>query len=579
MGFILLGFYINTHHNKPADDISREFGPLLAELGYDGAVQAMQQILNKNPKWRHLRHEPMTDVLRFLSNSQHALLSFTLPHEADDPNALAYELAQARAVTSPWRDGRLRGTSGVAKPLVVALGSVAVVDVRAGLGMLAGVAEAAGARVHALLETDPVARNVLKARFPQAQLCATADEMTKLSRCDETCVVITATVASAWAASSTAAQIPGWVRHFGASSLVITVLEPSKDWAARLFETLNQEAAGVGLQPAARMEVVYAAALGSAQDQLVGLLVFSRMSAPPDAGPQVVGSADLLRVLRPVGEVPEGCSVAGTLEAWPHRSTRHTSPAVVGRLLMGGDQASLFKGSIVKLGSSPGRWRVLSLAEGEDVELVACRGSERRTAKMNEIAKHLPQWAPVVSVHGTAFPVTVSGKGPAGSGNNLVLDERMNPHRIRPLLVDEICRLQGHPQVVIDELERLLPYDVARRAGLAGRGPARAAAEAAVLRALEASDPECRIGGPVGEQASVASSLDRCGGGPQRHTRANIRVGPAGEVALQAAEELLLENQITSGIGEQLMACPLLILGFLSGRNMDLKHGLCSLIL
>jgi hypothetical protein len=132
----------------------------------------------------------------------------------------------------------------------------------------------------------------------------------------------------------------------------------------------------VGLQPAPRMDVVNAAALGSAQDQLVGLLVFSRMSAPPDAGPQFVGSANLLRMLRPVGEVPGKCSVAGTLEAWPHRSTRRTSPAVVGRLLMGGDQATLFKGSIVKLGSSPGRWRVLSFAEGEDLELVAGRGSE-----------------------------------------------------------------------------------------------------------------------------------------------------------------------------------------------------------
>ena len=153
----------------------------------------------------------------------------------------------------------------------------------------------------------------------------------------------------------------------------------------------------------------------------------------------------------------------------------------------------------------------------------------------------------MVSVHGTAFPVTVGGKGPAGSGNNLVLDERMDPHRIRPLLFDEVCRLQGHRQVVIDELERLLPHDVARRARLAGRGPARAAAEVAVHRALESSDPERRSGGPDREQASVASSLDRCGGGPQRHTRANIRVGLAGDVALQAAEELLLENQITSG--------------------------------
>ena len=42
-------------------------------------------------------------------------------------------------------------------------------------------------------------------------------------------------------------------------------------------------------------------------------------------------------------------------------------------------------------------------------------------------------------------------------------------------------------------------------------------------------------------------NIDRCGGGSQRHTRANIRVGLAGEASLQAAEARLLENQITSG--------------------------------
>ena len=438
----------------------------------------------------------------------------------------------------------------MAEPLVVPLGSMAVVDVRAGLGMLAGVAEAAGARVHALLETDPVARNVLKARFPRAQLCTTADEMLKLTSCEETCVVITATVASAWAASSTAAQIPGWVRRFGASVLVITVLDPGKAWATSLLETLNQEASGVGFQPAARLVVVDAASLGSAQDQTVGLLVLSKRQAPLDSLPRHPDSpSDLRTVLRPVGEVPGSCAVAGTLEAWPHRSSRRTSPAIAGRLLMGGNGAPLFNGSIVKLGHSHLRWRVLELEDSEDVGLglVACRGTERRTAKTYEIARHLLEWAQVVTLDGTAFPVAAAGKGPAGPGNNLVLDDRMSPHQIRPLLFDEICRLQGHPQVVVDELERLLPHDIARRAGLAGRGPARTAAEAAVLRALEASDPECRSGGPDGEQASVASTLDRCGGGPQRHTRANIRVGPAGEVALQAAEELLLENQITSG--------------------------------
>jgi len=547
-GFILLGFYINTHHNHPADDISREFGPLLAELGYDGAVLAMQEILNRNTKWRHLRHEPMTDVLRFLSNSQHALHSFTLPHEADDPNALAYELAQARAETSPWRDGRLRGSSSAAGPLTVPPGTVAVVDVRAGLGMLAGEAEAAGARVHALLETDPVARDVLRARFPRALLCATVDEIPALPGCEETSVIITATVASSFAASSTAAQVPRWLRQFGASSLVITVLEPGNAWAAKLLETLNEEASGVGFHPAARMEMVDAAALGAAQDQTVGLLVFSKVLIPPDALSQyAVSPADLLHVLRPVGEVPEDCVVAGTLEAWPHRSARHTSPAVVGRLLMGGAFARLFKGSIIKVAGSHLRWRVLMLDEGEDIELVACRGAERRTVKMNEIAKHLPQWAQVISLHGTAFPVAVGGKGPAGPGNNLVLDDRMSPHRVRSLLVDEICRLQGHPQVVIDELGRLLPHDSAQQARLAGRGPARAAAAVAVQRVLETSAPERLSDGPDRKRASAVVNIDRCSGGPQRHTRANIRVGLAGEAALQAAEARLLENQITSG--------------------------------
>jgi hypothetical protein len=131
---------------------------------------------------------------------------------------------------------------------------------------------------------------------------------------------------------------------------------------------------------------------------------------------------------------------------------------------MGGAQTRLFKGAIIKLAGCQSRWRVLMLDEGEVVELVACRGDERRTVKMNEIAKHLPQWAQVISLHGTAFPVAVGGKGPAGAGNNLVLDDRMSPHRVRPLLYDEICRLQGHPQVVIDELGRRLPHDIAKQA-------------------------------------------------------------------------------------------------------------------
>ena len=45
---------------------------------------------------------------------------------------------------------------------------LAVVEVRAGLGQLAGVLERKGGRIHALVETDPVARQILRRRFPKA---------------------------------------------------------------------------------------------------------------------------------------------------------------------------------------------------------------------------------------------------------------------------------------------------------------------------------------------------------------------------------------------------------------------------
>ena len=68
--------------------------------------------------------------------------------------------------------------------------------------MLAGEAEAAGARVHALLETDPVARDVLRARFPRALLYATADEVPTLPGCEETSVIIRYQKTASWRARS-----------------------------------------------------------------------------------------------------------------------------------------------------------------------------------------------------------------------------------------------------------------------------------------------------------------------------------------------------------------------------------------
>lgn len=215
----------------------------------------------------------------------------------------------------------------------------------------------------------------------------------------------------------------------------------SPTWAQKALEQLNPEEIAAGFHPAARMDIINATALGSAQDQTVGLLVFSRAVATPHAiiVPPARPTA-LLHVLRSERDVPKDCSVTGLLEAWPHRSAWRTSPTVVGRLLMGGDHALLFKGLMVKLSGSPMRWRVKTVEDDETLELVACRGAERRTTKISEVSKHLPQWAQVASLHGTAFAVAVAGKGPAGAGNTLVLDDRSSP-QVRALFFDEVGRL------------------------------------------------------------------------------------------------------------------------------------------
>ena len=74
----------------------------------------IQAILNENLRWCHLRHEPLEKVLRFLSSERHALRSSVLPHESDNPNTVAYELAQARGKGNPW-NGRGLVTASAAQ--------------------------------------------------------------------------------------------------------------------------------------------------------------------------------------------------------------------------------------------------------------------------------------------------------------------------------------------------------------------------------------------------------------------------------------------------------------------------------
>jgi hypothetical protein len=124
---------------------------------------------------------------------------------------------------------------------------------------------------------------------------------------------------------------------------------------------------------------------------------------------------------------------------------------------------------------------------------------------------------------------------PGGAGNNLILDHRIGPEVVRPLLPDECFRLQGHSEAVRAAVEHLVPNDDQRQAGLAGRGVAEALAAEVARRAVIA----------VARDATVPG--DRCGGGKQTHTTANIRLGSRGDAALAEAEAELFRSQLADG--------------------------------
>ena len=325
--FMLLVFYINTHHNHPADDISREFGKWLP-LGYDAAVAKMQEYLTQHfPQYAHFRHEPMQKLLGHLAAENHALRSFALPAEAADPNSLAYQLGQARLAPSPW--------SGAAKMTQqrprVGAGVVAVVELRAGLGQLAAAMESLGARVHGLMEPDPVARRVLQRRFPRARRSGRVWNASEWRSVAGGHLIVLGTIASAATTREIAAGLAKLAR-LAAPSVVLVAAIGSDEWD--VSESILAEAAGLcGCRLRSRAKLT-AAEWGARHSQEVELFEFAAEGRAAEGpvergwapGPLVSqGGAPTCprQALRAVDQVPAASRLAARVTAlWAQPGSR-----------------------------------------------------------------------------------------------------------------------------------------------------------------------------------------------------------------------------------------------------------------
>ena len=494
--FMLLVCYINTHHNHPSDDLK----------------------------------------------------SFALPAEAEDPNTLAHQLAQARVVQDPWA-----GAVAASRPSPrMGPGVAAVVELRAGPGQISGAAGALGGRVHGLVEADPVARQLLQMRFLGAQVRANFWVPEEWPPVTEAHLIVLATVAAAAAAGDMA----GALRHlscFATPSVVAVAVVDPEAWELPLA-SLRQAAAAGGCQLVSRARLC-ASEWGAANCQEIEILEFAATGASADEAdtghipPLVVRGrlaargdrpATLVTVLSAPSAVPPGCVLEGSLAI--RKSPRGSPFALVrvGTITLRGAAATLFRGALVQLsgsGSDGQKKCRLKYREGAEglLELTSVGG--RTTVKVgpNRVRHHLTQRGAVVSIDGVGELPVAASAAPGGAGNNLILDYRIGPQAVRPLLSDECFRLQGHSEAGRAAVEHLVPNDDQRQAGLAGRGVAEALAAEVARRAAIA----------VARDATAPG--DRCGGGKQTHTTASIRLGSRGDAALAEAEAELFRSQLADG--------------------------------
>ena len=528
-----LAFYINTHHNHPADDISREFGKWL-HLGYDVAVAKMQEHF---PEYAHLRHEPMNALRGHLSDERHALRSFAFPAEAEDPNSLAHQLAQARCSPSPW--ARLQEARGPGGP---GAGTVAVVEIRAGLGRLAAAMEAIGFRVHGLVDADPLARQGPERRFPAAVVHGQVGRGKAWAPGREESLVVLATAASPETASDVAKALADRTRSASPIMVAVLLIDVG-EWGAHYegLGGLRRELQRGGRQLAAHLRL-NAAEWGAATCMGVEILMAavrggSSGPRPPTVvrGPLVgtgAGPQHPRSILRAEAAVPPGSCVPVRLSPWRGKRPP-VQPIPVAWAGLGGAGVDPFPGALGELAGEPTRlgqlWRVKETNHRGRLLVGPVGGGPAVTAEHHQVHCHLSQRGVVLAIDAVGKPPAASAAAPAGVGNNLILDHRLGPEAARALPPDECFRLQGHGDEVRETVEAL------RQGGLAGRGvPSVVAVEVArrVAEAVElgASEPE-----------------DRCGGGKPRHTTANLRAGERGVAALQEAEAELFRTQLAKG--------------------------------
>lgn len=272
---------------------------------------------------------------------------------------------------------------------------------RAGLGQLAAAAQEAGARVHGLVEADPLARAVLRCRFPEALVSATAEGAARWPRAVENELVVFVTVPSKAVSAGAAATVRGLAHNLGAVAAVVAVLEPRNPWVAEgAVLDWDAQSARAGLRRAEPLEELNAAALGAGQDKQVGLLVYTAGPLPREGRRVrlVHGRATLA-----ADEVPAECGVPGSLEARQRTSESPLSPTYVGVIRMGGAGAQLFTGALVHLATSGRKkWWVVGPGAGGSLEVVATETAERQTVELAHVRKTLPQSAWVVSIDGTS---------------------------------------------------------------------------------------------------------------------------------------------------------------------------------
>ena len=116
----------------------------------------------------------------------------------------------------------------------------------------------------------------------------------------------------------------------------------------------------------------------------------------------------------------------------------------MGYLHFGGSQDAVSAGSLIRLTSRTGIFRVLATL-GDHLTLMSRDAQQpgRLRVPTKDVLEHKRQRRPVYSTSSYTFPVKSWGEPPEGPGGVLILDQRLSPTHVRALSALECWRLQG----------------------------------------------------------------------------------------------------------------------------------------